>query len=122
MNIKYSNKSQKEIKIILEYLDKWKCFFKVEIQYFIDGWSISLTELTLYPRYIVIAKLEGQDFFEIKSFEVSFNEAYEQVEKEIFSINQIFTLEDLFREIKEIIYGKDLFNDVKTCINRIKSK
>ncbi|MBD3214137.1 MAG: hypothetical protein GF311_16125 [Candidatus Lokiarchaeota archaeon] len=122
MNIKYSNTSQKEIKAILEYLDKWKCFFKIEIQYFIDAWSISLTELTLYPRYIVIAKLEGQDFFEIKSFEVSLNEAYEQVEKEIFSIDQISTLEDLFREIKEIIYGKDLFNDVKMCINRIKSK
>lgn len=121
MHSKYSNSCQEEIQSIIDYLKKWNRFFSIEIQYFIDGWSISLNELTLYPRYIVVAKFYNCECFNIKSFEVSLNESFEEEHKEIFSINQIKTKEKLFQEIRQIIYGKDLFSNVKNCLKKIKS-
>jgi len=121
MDSKYTISSQQEINSIMNFLERWKKIFSIKIQYFIDGWSISLTELTLYPRLIVIAKFNNYDYFEIKSFEVELNHIYQNEYKEIFALNRIKTKERLFKEIKEIIYGKDLFNDVKKQINKIKS-
>lgn len=121
MDNKYTISSQQEINSIMNFLERWKKIFSIKIQYFIDGWSISLTELTLYPRLIVIAKFNNCDYFEIKSFEVELNRIYQNEYKEIFALNRIKTKERLFKEIKEIIYGKDLFNNIKKQINKIKS-
>ena len=120
MESKYSISSQEEIHSILNYLERWNKFFSIETHYFIDGWSISLSELTLYPRHIIIVKNFNQNYYEIKSFEVSISESFEEEYNELFSVDKINNKEDLIKEIREIIYGKDLFKDIKKSLKKIR--
>ena len=111
MNDKYSVKTQNEVNSILERLNEWKNLFFFEVRYFYEGWAIYMREKSTYPRSLVIFKSYSDDYYSIKSFEIHFgekNEAY----KELYINEKIDTVQQLYSEIKEIIYGKDILDSI----------
>ncbi|MBY8986362.1 MAG: hypothetical protein KGD65_14905 [Candidatus Lokiarchaeota archaeon] len=111
MNDKYSLKTQNEINSILERLNEWKNLFFFEVKYFYEGWAIYMREKNTYPRSLVIFKSSSDDYFSIKSFEIHFSEKNETY-KELYINEKIDTIQQLFSEVKEIIYGKDILNSI----------
>lgn len=112
MENKYSSTTQNQVKIILNHLEPWKELFFININYYQDGWAISLREKNIYPRYIVIFKPYTIDIFSIKSFEIHFDANKNESFKEIYCNEKVRNLTDLNQEVKEIIYGKDIANQI----------
>ena len=112
MEKKYSPSTQREIDIIFQYLDQWNNLFSTEINYYIEGWSISLREKTLYPRYIVIFKPYNQKSYSIKSFEIHLNQTGKEHYKDLYFIVNIISVKILKNEIRNILYGKDILKYV----------
>ncbi|MFX0026152.1 MAG: hypothetical protein ACFE8M_07035 [Candidatus Hermodarchaeota archaeon] len=112
MEKKYSSTIQNQINDILNYLDTWRELFSIKINYYQEGWAISLREKNLYPRYIVIFKPYELNFFSVKSFEIHFNCDNKETFKELYFNSSVYDLNELMCEIKEIIYGKDIANDL----------
>jgi hypothetical protein len=110
MENKYSESTQKEIDTLSRYLDQWNNLFLKEIKYYAEGWSVNLREKTVYPRYIVIFKEYHQHTFSIKSFEIHCNEMGKESFKDLYFIDNIISMDDLFNEIKNIFYGKDILS------------
>jgi hypothetical protein len=112
MSSKFSQEIQDEIEKILEFLQFWKNLFYFNTEFYVDGWAISLREKILYPRCIVIFKSFENDLYSIKSFEVHLQNFKMEKFKELYSVEKIKNKEALLIELKEIIYGKDLGNQV----------
>ncbi|MHA1150027.1 MAG: hypothetical protein ACTSR8_17460 [Promethearchaeota archaeon] len=110
MDFKYDPIVQQEINAILHKIDSWKQLFSIHIEYYIDGWAIYLREKTLYSRLIVIFKSEVS--YSIKSFEIHHQNLKKESYKELYHIKNITDLELLVRELRSIIYGKDLIKSV----------
>ena len=111
MENKFSPNIKSEVEDILKNLDFWNNYFSINLEFYFDGWSIFLKEKNLYPRCIVIFKSYNINLFSIKSFEVHLNNYKEEKFKEIYSVENINNKNFLFKELKEIIYGKDILND-----------
>lgn len=112
MNSKFSQEIQDDIEEILKQLQFWKDIFCFNTEFYYDGWAIFLREKNLYPRCIVIFKSFENDSYSIKSFEVHLQNFKTEKFKEIYSVDKIKNLDALLIELKEIIYGKDLGNQV----------
>jgi len=118
MEKKYSSNTQNQINDILNFLDTWRELFSIKINYYQEGWAISLREKNLYPRYIVIFKPYELNFYSIKSFEIHFDRENKEIFKELYFNQNIYNLNELIYEIKEIIYGKDIANDLIRGFNK----
>jgi len=108
MENKYSPKTQAEIEKILSKIHTFKKFFSINIEYYIDGWAIFLNEKNIYPRRIVIFKSYNNDSFSIKSFEINLNDCRKEENKELYSKINLDTIDKVMKEVKDIIYGKDM--------------
>ncbi len=107
---KYSPEIQNEISYILEKIKPWNNLFNINIDYFIDGWSIKLKEKCLYPRRIIIFKSYLNNFYSIKSFEVQLNKFKNEGYNELYTKEDIENNIDLIKELRNVIYGKDFIN------------
>ncbi len=117
MNNKFSHEIQDEIEEILNRLRFWGDIFYFNTEIYYDGWAIFLREKNLYPRCIVIFKSHEDDSYSIKSFEVHLQNYKTEKFKELYSVEKIINQDDLLAELKEIIYGKDLGNQVLKMSN-----
>lgn len=113
MENKYSIKTQNEINYILESLESWKSLFFIEVSYYYEGWAISLKEKNVYPRLIVIFGPYDKKHYSVKSFEIHYDDDKNESYKEIYSNDEIENLSVLLKEVKDIIYGKDIINFAK---------
>jgi hypothetical protein len=111
MKNKYNPETQAEINQIINNIQKWENFFEVKTELFFNGWSISLREKNLYPRYIIIFKSYDSDEYSIKSFEVHLKNYQKEEYKELYSIDHIKNADSMLEELKEIIYGKDILKE-----------
>ncbi|TFG28484.1 MAG: hypothetical protein EU532_05155 [Promethearchaeota archaeon] len=110
MEHKYSPILQAEIEQILENIKQFNKLFSINIEYFIDGWALFLFEKSIYPRQIVIFKSYNHNSFSVKSFEVKSNNNGKEEFEELYSIKNLNTIDLLIKELKEIIYGKDIMH------------
>ena len=115
MENKYSLKTQEEINAVLEILTEWKNLFAIKEDYFYEGWAIYLKEKSVYPRSIVIFKSYSENHYTIRSFEIHSSNKKELL-KELYVNESIYSLPELYKEIKEIIYGKDLLGSIKRTL------
>ncbi len=111
MDHKNSLKTQKEVNTVLNKLAEWKMLFSINVNYFYEGWAINLKEKSIYPRNIVIFKSYSEDHYSIKSFEIHSNKEKDFF-KELYANEKIYTLLNLYSEVKEIIYGKDILESI----------
>ena len=117
MNNKFSAENQAEINDIVSKIQNWKNFFNYKIEFYFDGWAIFLREKNAYPRYITIFKSYNTRTFSIKSFEVYLKDFQKEEFKELYFIDNISTKNDLLKELKDIIYGKDLIQAASKLYN-----
>lgn len=110
MEHKFSQEINIEIDGILKEVNLWNEFFTFCLDFYSDGWAISLNEKNLYPRRIVIFKSYTTNSYSIKSFEVYLNYDKKEEFKELYSVENINNQTHLLKELKEIIYGKDILN------------
>ena len=108
---KFSHESQAEINKIMKKIRRWENFFEFQTDFYFNGWSISLREQNLYPRYIIIFKSYDTGLYSIKSFEVHLKNYQKEEYKEIYTINHIEDTNTMLEELKDIIYGKDLIEE-----------
>jgi len=111
MENKFSLQIQTEINEIIHKIQKWKKFFDTKIEFYFDGWAISLREKNVDPRNITIFKSYERDTYSIKSFEVHLKNYNKEEYKELYSVDNIKDKNDLVDELKDLIYGKDLLED-----------
>ena len=115
MDHKNSLRTQKEVNTVLNKLVEWKNIFSIKVDYFYEGWAIYLKEKSIYPRSIVIFKSYSEDYYSIKSFEIHSNKEKEFF-KELYANEKIENLLNLYSEVKEIIYGKDIIGSISRII------
>jgi hypothetical protein len=116
MNGKSYQELQDEIEVLLRKVQFWKDIFDINCSRYYDGWAVFLKEKSLYPRSIVIFKSFENALYSIKSFEVHLQNFEAEKFKELYFIENITNQDDLLIELKEVIYGKDLGNQVlKMC-------
>ena len=111
MDYKNNLKTEKEVNIVLNKLAEWKNLFSIKVDYFYEGWAIYLKEKNIYPRSIVIFKSYSENYYSIKSFEIHSNKEKE-IFKELYANEKIDTILNLYSEVKEIIYGKDILGSI----------
>ncbi len=116
---KYSPEVQNEIDDILSFLNAWKIFFFINHEFFYDGWAFFLKEKTMYPRSIIIFKSYDNNEYSIKSFEIYLNNFKNEEFKELYAKKHIKNKENLLKEIKEVIYGKDLINQTTKKLHKL---
>ena len=117
MNNKFSLEIQKEIEGIIKKIQIWKDLFNIKLDFYYDGWSIFLKEKNVYPRCIVIFKSYESNQFSIKSFDIYLRNYKKEEYDEIYSAENINNQYDLIKELKEVIYGKDLGRKVFQIYN-----
>ncbi|MFX1280332.1 MAG: hypothetical protein ACFFA3_13030 [Promethearchaeota archaeon] len=122
MSKKFSLDIQKEIDIILENAQFWKNLFTITLEYYYDGWAIFLKEKNLYPRCIVIFKSYKKNHYSIKSYAIYLQNYKKEKYQEIYSIENIKNHNDAIKQLKDIIYGKDLGNQALHAYNETFSK
>ncbi|MFX0140175.1 MAG: hypothetical protein ACFFDN_41430 [Candidatus Hodarchaeota archaeon] len=111
MENKFSPQIQAEINDIINEIQRWKKFFDFKIEFYYDGWAIFLKEKNVYPRNITIFKSYERNMYSIKSFEVHLKNYNKEEYKELYSVYNIKDKNDLVKELKDLIYGKDLLED-----------
>lgn len=109
---KFSPEIQKEIEGIMKKTQTWKDLFSIKLEFYYDGWSILLKEKNIYPRCIVIFKSYESNQFSVKSFDIYLQNYEKEEYHEIYSVENIKNQDDLIKELKDVIYGKDLGNQV----------
>ena len=118
MKNKFSPEIQNEIDEIFEKINTWKELFYLKVEFYFDGWAIFLREKNLYHRSIVIFKSYSKTTYSLKSFEIHLHKLKKEEFREIYSEENIRNHKDLLKELKEVIYGKDLLkNASKTYKN-----
>ncbi|MFX1481082.1 MAG: hypothetical protein ACFFCI_23625 [Promethearchaeota archaeon] len=112
MKNKFSPNVQNEFEDIFNKIQIWKDLFDIQLEFYHDGWAISLKERRIYPRSIVIFKCYRKNLYSIKSFEVHPQNYKKEKFNELYFIEDIKSKKELFRELRDIIYGKDLRNHI----------
>ncbi len=108
---KYSIDIQNEIESILNSLYSWRNLFSITIEHYIDGWAIYLKEIRAKPRLIIIFKSYEKASYSIRSSEIQFNDLLKNEEElELYKVENLPNQNILIKELKEVIYGKDLIN------------
>ncbi len=107
MEAKFNSETEKELDDIIERLEVWKKLFSIKTEFFYDGWAIYLREKSAYPRHIVVSKINN--LYSIKSFEIRWNNHnFKEEFFQIYNSNGIIEKEKLLKEIRDVIYGKDI--------------
>ena len=117
MESKYSLKTQKEIEDLSDKIDEWKEIFTITLKYFYEGWAFYLREKNIYPRLIVIFKPYIEDFYILKSFDIHINPENNETYEELYTSEEIEDLNLLVKELKDVLYGKDL---IKSELKKIR--
>ena len=115
---KFSPEIQKEIEGVIKKTQSWKDLFSIKLEFYYDGWAIFLKEKNIYPRCIVIFKSYESNQFSVKSFDVYLQGYKKEEYHEIYSVENIKNQSDLIKELKDVIYGKDLGNQVLQIYNK----
>ncbi|MHA1641327.1 MAG: hypothetical protein ACTSUX_12640 [Promethearchaeota archaeon] len=108
MENKYSQNTEILINKLLTHVSNWKHLFKIDFQYFYDGWAIYLKEKLNFPRLITIFWSYQLQEFSIKSFEL--RDENDKYGYELFFKEKIKTIEEIKNIIKDVIYGMDLIH------------
>jgi len=108
MENKYSVNTQNQIEDLLEKIEIWKNLFSIKYDYFMEGWALNLREKNRYPRIIIIFHSYNDNMYSIKSFEIKNSLSKREEYTELYSKDNLENMEDLIKELKAIIYGKDL--------------
>ena len=119
MKNKFSPEIQTEINEIINKIQRWKNIFDYKIEFYFDGWAIFLREKCAYPRFITVFKSYDANSYLIKSFEVSLKDFQKEEFKELYSIENINSINDLLKELKDIVYGKDLIKGASDIYNKM---
>ncbi|MHA2392963.1 MAG: hypothetical protein ACXAEX_13540 [Promethearchaeota archaeon] len=109
---KFSLQTQKEIEAIKKIVQFWNNIFNYNVEHYFDGWALFLKEKNLYPRCIVVFKSYVNNHYSIRSYEIHLRNFKKEEFHEIYSKEHIEKQDELIKELKEIIYGKDLGNQV----------
>ncbi|MFX1597143.1 MAG: hypothetical protein ACFFBK_13890 [Promethearchaeota archaeon] len=117
MDNKYLPHIQNEINEILNKIHDWDKFFDSKIEFYFDGWAISLRDKNIYPRCIIIFKSYDNTDYSIKSFKVYFKNYKKEEFKELYFLENNKNKEDLLKELKKIIYGKGLIKETSRIYN-----
>jgi hypothetical protein len=117
MNNKFSEEIQKEIEGIIKKTQVWKDLFNVKLEFYYDGWAVFLKEKNLYPRCIVIFKSNENRQYSIKSYNVYLKNYKKEEYQEIYSVENLQNQDDVIKELRDIIYGKDLGNQALKIYN-----
>ncbi len=117
MNNEFSSEIQTEINSIINKIEKWKNFFEIKTELYFNGWAITLREKNLYPRYIIIFKSYDTNLYSIKSFEIHLKNYQKEEYRELYSNDHIEDTNLILEELKQIIYGKDLIEEVSKIYN-----
>jgi hypothetical protein len=117
MTNKFSEEIQNEIERIFNKIQVWKDLFNIKLEFYYDGWAIFLKEKNLYPRCIVIFKSNENNHYSIKSYNVYLQNYKKEDYQEIYSIEHLNNQDDVIKELREIIYGKDLGSQVLKIYN-----
>jgi len=99
-----------EVKDFSKKLKVWKNLFFIKYELYIDGWAIYLREKIIDPRVIIIFKSYDTGVYSIRSFETKNKLNAKEQFVELYNEDNIDTAEELLHELKQVIYGKDLFN------------
>lgn len=105
---KFSPEIRKEIENLLEKAQVWTDLFNIKLEFYYDGWAVFLKEKEIYPRCIVIFKSYEKNQYSIKSYDIHFQNYKKEKYQEIYSVENLLNQVDVIKELKEIIYGKDL--------------
>jgi hypothetical protein len=108
MNNKFSLDTQAELNEVITKIEKWKNYFNINSEFYVDGWAIFLREKNIFPRCITIFKSYISNSYSIKSFEIHLKNYNKEEFKELYFINKIVNKNTLLKELKDIIHGKDL--------------
>ncbi|MFX0072582.1 MAG: hypothetical protein ACFFAO_15965 [Candidatus Hermodarchaeota archaeon] len=110
MESKYSPEIESEINFVLDAIRMYRNLFSINVEYFIDGWAIFLKEKFAYPRCIVIFKSNKHLMYSLKSYEIVFDNYDKERYNELYFIENLKSSEELLKELKNVIYGKDILN------------
>lgn len=119
MEDKFSPHIKIEIDELINKIQKWKNIFDFKVKFYFDGWAFILREKNLYPRIITIFKSYERKIYSIKSFEVQLKNYNNEEYKELYSVENIKDKNDLIKELKDLIYGKDLLEDASKIYNSV---
>ncbi|MFX0083788.1 MAG: hypothetical protein ACFE94_18710 [Candidatus Hodarchaeota archaeon] len=114
---KFSPEIRKEIEGILRKTQQWKDLFNIKLEFYHDGWAIFLEEKNIYPRCIVIFKSYETNQFSVKSYDIYLQDYKKEEYHEIYLVESIKNKTDLLKELKAVIYGKDLGNKAMQIYN-----
>ena len=117
MSNKFSPEIQKEIENLLEKAQIWKNLFNIKLEFYYDGWAVFLKEKNIYPRCIVIFKSYENNQYSIKSYDIYLQNYKKEKYQELYSIENLRNQVDLIKELRDIIYGKDLGNQALQIYN-----
>ncbi len=118
MEYKFNSEIEKELDDIIERLQVWKKLFSITTEFFYDGWALILREKNAYPRNIIISKINNT--YSIKSFEIRWNNHnFKEEFFEIYTSNGIIEIEKLLKEVRDVIYGKDLMKQAAQDLKRL---
>jgi hypothetical protein len=107
---KFSEEIKEEIEALLKKIQIWEDLFNIKLEFYFDGWALFLKEKNLYPRCIVIFKSTDRSQYSIKSYNIYLQNFKKEEYEEIYSVEYLKNHEDVLKELKAIIYGKDLGN------------
>ncbi|MHA1914417.1 MAG: hypothetical protein ACW986_13155 [Promethearchaeota archaeon] len=110
---KFSPKTQQEIESFLEKTKLWEHIFSFKIEFYFDGWAIFLKENHAYPRCIVVFRSYENGFYSIRSYELQLLNFKKEKYNELYFVGYIKNQTQLIKELKDIIYGKDLGEQIR---------
>jgi hypothetical protein len=117
MENKFSLQTKNEIDVFLKKIKLWKNLFLINYEFFTDGWAIYLKEKLSYPRNIVIFKSYEKNSYSIKSFEIIRDNENKERYRELYHKKNLYNQEDLLKEVREVIYGKDILSTASQIYN-----
>ena len=108
---KYSLEIKGEIDSIISSFHSWRNLFTIIIEHFIDGWALFLKENRAFPRKIIVFRSYEKKSYSLKSYEIYFNKISKKEEEiELYTVEGIGTKTQLIKELRAVIYGKDIIN------------
>jgi len=115
---KFSPKTQQEIESFLEKTKLWEQIFSFKIEFYFDGWAIFLRENHSYPRCIVVFRSYENGCYSIRSYEIRLKNLIKEEYNELYCVGNMKNQTQLMKELKDIIYGKDLREQVRKINKR----
>lgn len=110
---KFSLETQRELESFIEKTKLWKDIFSFKIDFYFDGWAAFLKENHIYPRCIVVFRSYETGLYSIRSYEIHLDDLNKEEYQEIYFVGNIENETQLIKELKDIIYGKDLEEQVR---------